>query len=161
MTISIGQIENFQASGGVAPYSWTYSGPANAMPTSASSSQVFYSAPGSFAVTLKDSAGHSVSDQIIVTAPNCSFTANPASIVPPESSKLEWSCTNALSCTINNGEVQSVLNGGVLSGNLDQTPNANTTYSLSCNGGGSGPGSDYVATTTVTVSAPGIHEVNP
>jgi len=76
--------------------------------------------------------------------PQCTFTANPASILPSQSSTLSWSCQYADSCSIdqNIGSVNNV------SGAKSVRPAKTTTYTLTC----SGPGGSETFPATVNVS---------
>lgn len=61
-----------------------------------------------------------------------SFSADPSTIDEGENSTLEWSTTNATSCTASDG-----WNGNkATSGEEDVTPDETTTYTLSCSGAG-------------------------
>lgn len=82
--------------------------------------------------------------------PQCSFVANPTSIVKGETSRLSWNCVNADSCALGSGSVAD-------SGAKTVAPTRQTIYTLTCqNADGSiGP------TATVTVSTPGFREVAP
>ena len=62
--------------------------------------------------------------------PQCTFTANPASILLPQSSTLSWSCQYADSCSIDQG-IGSVSS---VSGAKNVTPTQTTTYTLTCSG---------------------------
>ncbi len=84
--------------------------------------------------------------------PTCAFSPSPSSIIPPQTTSLQWTCNNANSCSINQG-IGSV---GV-SGSKTVAPKETTTYTLSCaNGFGNAA---YQA--TVTVKKTNIKEVAP
>ncbi len=76
-----------------------------------------------------DSASDSVTVKVI-QVPQCTFTANPFSIIPPASSTLSWSCQYADSCSIDQG-IGSVNN---VSGTKGVRPVKTTTYTLTCSG---------------------------
>ena len=87
--------------------------------------------------------------------PQCTFTANPASILLPQSSTLSWSCQYADSCSIDQG-IGSVSS---VSGAKNVTPTQTTTYTLTCQGLGS---SSKSYQTTVNVGfIPRIREIIP
>jgi len=75
---------------------------------------------------------------------SCSFSANPTSVTPPQSSILSWSCQYADSCSIDQG-IGSVNN---VSGAKSVRPAKTTTYTLTC----SGPGGSETFPATVNVS---------
>ena len=74
---------------------------------------------------------------------SCSFSANPTSIILPQSSILSWSCQYADSCSIDQG-IGSVNN---VSGAKSVRPAKTTTYTLTC----SGPGGSETFPATVNV----------
>lgn len=78
---------------------------------------------------------------VSVPAPTLSFSASPASIGVAGSSSLNWTTSNASSCTINGANV--AVNGPQIFSPINTT----TTYTLNC----SGPGGSNSAQTTVTV----------
>jgi hypothetical protein len=113
------------------------------------------SANTTFTLTCNGSGGQSASDSANVTitagtpppAPTMTFSATPASIPSGQSSTLNWTSTNATSCTA----------GGAWSGNQQTSgtrsvgPLSTTSdYTLTCSGTG---GSD-TRTVTITVTAP-------
>jgi len=67
----------------------------------------------------------------VIQVPKCTFTANPTSIIPPQSSTLSWECIYADSCSIDQG-VGSVNNP--VSGTKQVRPTKTTTYTLTCDG---------------------------
>ncbi len=80
-------------------------------------------------------------------APSVSFAATPSSVASGGNSTLNWSSTNANSCTASGDWSGSKSTSGSQSiTNLT----ANRNYSLSC----SGPGGTTVQNTTVTIQAP-------
>lgn len=101
------------------------------------------------------------SNGVIVPSVDCDFTADPAGIIPPQSSKLSWSCNAyalANKCSINNGIGSNLP----VSGNRTVSPTANTTYTLTCQGLG-GPLAKSVDITVGSTSTPRIRiiETNP
>jgi len=86
--------------------------------------------------------------------PSCTFGASPQQIVPPGQSTLSWTCTNAVSCQLDGAAVPT-------NGSEQVSPTTNTTYTLSCNGSGSGPTNTFTTQTTVTTQGPNVHEINP
>jgi len=78
--------------------------------------------------------------------PSCSsFYSSPSQIVQGSQSTLSWSCSNATSCSINNG-IGSV---NPTSGSTTVTPSQTTSYSISCNGPGGTTSPSPVTTLTV------------
>lgn len=91
----------------------------------------------------------------VLQMPRCSqFTANPTTIVPPQTAKLTWSCDYATSCSIDNG-IGSVSRAG---GSLTVAPTATTDYTLTCIGPDGSR--SYHATVGNTVNVK-IKEINP
>ena len=64
----------------------------------------------------------------VIQVPQCSFTANPTSIILPASSTLSWSCEYADACSIDQG-IGSV---NPVSGTKSVRPSQTTTYTLTC-----------------------------
>jgi|GEM_PF-1618770 hypothetical protein len=82
--------------------------------------------------------------------PSCTFsTKSTTPIVPPESATLSWTCSNANSCSIDQG----VGTVNPPSGSVKVYPTSTTVYTLNCNGS--------TWTTSVLVNNPGQIEVNP
>lgn len=87
---------------------------------------------------INDTFGYSYMTQIsvfanqTVAAPTISFTANPAAINQGNSSVLNWSTTNANTCTASGGwsGSQPVI------GTFAVTPSVTTSYILTCSGSG-------------------------
>ncbi len=79
-------------------------------------------------------------------APTLSFTATPSTITTGATSTLTWSTTNATACTATNawGGSKATSSSEMVS------PNATSTYSLSC----SGAGGTVVKSVTVNVTVP-------
>ena len=87
--------------------------------------------------------------------PSITFTANPASITAGNSSTLQWTATNATSCSATSpaGWTSSTST----SGSQSVSPGSTTTYQLSCTGpGGSKPASATVTVTTSSSSTPSV-----
>lgn len=81
--------------------------------------------------------------------PQCDFSANPAAIIPPQTSTLSWECINANSCEIDQsiGSVNPVL------GNTEVSPTETTTYNLNCQGTGGGTSASFPVTVNVGFSS--------
>ena len=96
-----------------------------------------------------DGPGGSVTETVTVTvtaAPTLSLTATPATIDSGQSSQLNWSSTDATSCTASGAWSGSRgTSGSESSGALTAT----SDYTLSCDG----PGGSVTETVTVTVTA--------
>ncbi|MBI4085563.1 MAG: hypothetical protein HY432_03630 [Candidatus Liptonbacteria bacterium] len=88
------------------------------------------------------------------TSPVCIFSANPSTIIPPQSSSLELTCINANSCSIDNG-VGSV---SPINDSEPVSPAQTTTYTLSCTGDNNVASSFQ---TTVRVTDYDIKEIGP
>ncbi len=94
-------------------------------------------------------AGGTANDSVTVTvtavpdAPTLEFTADPTTITTVGTSTLTWASTNATSCTASGGW----SGAKALSGNQIVSPNATTTYSLTC----TGAGGDIAKNVTVNV----------
>ncbi len=71
-------------------------------------------------------ASDSVSVRVI-QSPDCSFTANPTTINPSQSSVLSWNCQNAIACLIDQGI--GLVN---ISGSQTVHPSQTTNYTLNC-----------------------------
>ena len=75
----------------------------------------------------------------------CTFTASPTRVIAPNNtSRLSWSCTDAVACAISPG-LGSV---NAAAGTRNVRPSQTTTYTLTCNDGGAGEVS-YSRTVTV------------
>ena len=81
---------------------------------------------------------------VAAPAPACNLAASPASIMPGQSAKLNWSSQNATACNIqpNIGPVDP-------QGSMNVTPAADTLYTLTCTGEGGKASSDA----TISVAA--------
>ncbi len=67
------------------------------------------------------------------TAPNVTLSATPPSIIPPATSTLQWSSSNADSCTSTDFNT-----GGATSGSVAVAPIVSTKYSIACLNNASG-----------------------
>jgi hypothetical protein len=76
------------------------------------------------------------------------FSSNPKEISAGQTSKLTWSTTGATSVSIDQG-----IGAVALSGTLDQTPSATTTYTLTV----TGPAGSTSRRTTAWVDTPAVH----
>ncbi len=110
-----------------------------------------------FSVTCSGPNGQTSSSYTVavtgatLTAPTATLTATPTSISSGQSSTLNWSSTNATSCT-GNGFTASGT-----SGTATVSPTATTNYSISCSGaGGSTSASASVAVSAVVNPAPTV-----
>jgi hypothetical protein len=108
-------------------------------------------------VTARSHADNSKMDTATVTfiaPPDCSiFSANPASIVLPQTSTLSWTCSGVNTCSIDHG-----IGGVGTVGSTQVSPTASsTTYTITC----SGSGGSTSKSTTVTVHKPDVIEVTP
>lgn len=123
-----------------------------------SGSQSFTNGRGTYnyRVTCINESGED-SDSATVTireVPICDFTAKPVTIVPPQTSTLEWECRYAQSCSIDKGQ-GSVSNTG---GTKTVRPTETTEFTLSC----SGMDGDSSDSATVSIDfIPWLKEVIP
>lgn len=91
-------------------------------------------------------------------APTVLLTATPSSVGSGQSSTLQWSSSNANSCTGTNFST-----GGATSGTATVSPTQNTTYTVTCTGQGNQQASDSAAVTytcTATNICSGLNVVN-
>jgi len=107
------------------------------------------------AINMQGTASDGTSYGVSVTDPSltATFSATPTTITAGETSTLNWSSNNTVSCTIDNG----VETGGATSGSKSVTPVTTTTYTLTCLSskvlrGGCVPSIKKTATVTVTGS---------
>jgi len=103
--------------------------------------------------------GGSASDSVtvrVIQVPQCTFTANPTTIILPASSTLSWECIYADSCSIDQG-IGSVNN---VSGTKQVRPTKTTTYTLTCQGP-DGDGNTPLQTSVNVGFVPWIKEVIP
>jgi len=103
--------------------------------------------------------GGSASDSVtvrVIQVPQCTFTANPTTIILPASSTLSWECIYADSCSIDQG-IGSVNN---VSGTKQVRPTKTTTYTLTCQGP-DGDGNTPLQTSVNVGFVPWIREVLP
>jgi len=97
---------------------------------------------------------------------NPSLTADPTSIVVPESSSLNYSCSHVTACQLSGGQFNQGQNVAVnqssetANGNVSTTPSITTTYTLTCVNGNYSD--DAVSSNAqVTVNGTGLCEQNP
>ena len=110
----------------------------------AGSAAVTPSATTTYGITCTGPGGSVTADATVTVtaaAPTASLTANPASIIAGGSSTLTWSSTNATACT------GGGFSASGTSGSAAVTPNATTTYGITC----TGPGGSATANAMVTV----------
>ncbi len=98
--------------------------------------------------SASDTANTSVINALL-QGPQCDFTANPSSIIPPQTSTLSWECINANSCEID----QSIGSVNPVSGNTEVSPTETTTYNLNCQGAGGGTSASFPVTVSVGFSS--------
>ncbi len=98
--------------------------------------------------SASDTANTSVINALL-QGPQCDFTANPSSIIPPQTSTLSWECINANNCEID----QSIGNVNPVSGNTEVSPTETTTYNLNCQGAGGGTSASFPVTVSVGFSS--------
>ncbi|MFH1070564.1 MAG: hypothetical protein V1794_13185 [Candidatus Glassbacteria bacterium] len=115
-------------------------------------------------ITCSNPAG-SASDEVsvkITEIPRCEFTAEPPSIIPPQSSTLKWFCRYATSCSIDNGIGSASLNPSADSrykeGSVQVRPQKTTTFALTCNGA---DGTNSFQTIVSVSFTPWLKEVIP
>jgi hypothetical protein len=114
---------------------------------------VTFAGPGTYTLRLTATDGNlSASDDVVVTvagppvgAPVVTITANPTTVTTGGSSTLNWSATNADSCTASNGWTGAKAVSGSESVTVAQT----STYALAC----TGAGGTTEASVTVTANA--------
>lgn len=116
-------------------------------PVNGSETQANLTAPSTFTLTCTGSGG-TAAQSVIVTVtpaplPTVSLAATPSTVISPGTSTLNWSTTNATSCTASGGwSGAKSLNGSELQSGLTAT----TSFALSCVGAGG------TASQTVTVN---------
>jgi hypothetical protein len=101
-----------------------------------------------------------------VNCPVCGqpLTANPSSIVVPELSNLNYSCSNVTECQLTGGDLNVLANTitlpslGTITGSATDTPSSTTTYTLTCVNSNANSTS---STATVTVNGSSLCEQNP
>lgn len=111
-----------------------------------------------YTLTCVSQAGTSIKKSVTVTvntvtpAPTVNITANPTSIANGTSSTLNWSSTNATSCTASGAwSGTKATSGSQSTGNLTSSK----TYTLTCTGAG-GSASDSATVTVASVPPPTI-----
>jgi hypothetical protein len=152
------------AAGGTATLTWSTTnatscvasaGWSGTQATSGSISTGALSASTSYTLTCAGAAGttpaSATAPVTVLAAPTVTLTASPANVVTGSASTLNWSSTNATSCTASAGwSGTRGTSGSLPTGALS----ASTSYTLTCIGGeGTTPASATV-TVTVTSSAP-------
>jgi len=167
--VAVGVPVQVSCTGGSGSYNWTSTGPATFSSASSASGvpiTVSYSATSSptFAVTCTEVGGSGGSASTDITVkPDCSITASPTSVVPPQSSVLKWSCApgTATSCTING--VSTFDGVPVGTGNsVAVTPTKTSNYALQCiANNGLVPVTYMNDSTTINAQGTGLGECNP
>lgn len=95
-------------------------------------------------------AGASTPTNPIPAKPTVTIQASPATITTGGSSTLNWSSSNATSCTASGG-----WNGArTLTGTLSLSPGATTVYTLTCTGNGGSTSTSATITVTPPLSTP-------
>lgn len=91
--------------------------------------------PWSIAFSIHNGSGRTGSSNhhalIYLAAPTVSLTVNPSSIIQGTNAFLGWSSVGATSCTGTNFNTNNATNGSI-----SVSPSSNTTYSITCVGGG-------------------------
>ncbi|HEX4104329.1 MAG TPA: hypothetical protein VHZ04_02515 [Candidatus Paceibacterota bacterium] len=145
-------------------YTWSSTGGSVVSPGSGSGAvyDPTYSQQGTYTVTCTDSAGDTTHASVTV-APDCSITATPSTIVPPETSQLAWSCPagTAIVCSITDSSGTQIVTDGPTNGTTDVSPTDQDTYTLSCTANNGLDSTIPPKTTTVNAGGPGICETNP
>ncbi len=113
------------------------------------------------------------------SCPKClvpALSANPSSIVVPESSNLDYNCQHITSCTLSGGGNSFPITYSpdpafpgtpipteIASGTAITTPSTTTVYTLACTNDNDAPSinSSINSTVTVTVGGSGLCETNP
>ncbi len=83
-----------------------------------------------YVYTLTCDSGSDTPAAVVWQYPRCSFSADPSSIILPQSSTLSWSCSYADSCEIDQG----IGPVSKISGTQEVRPSQTTTYTLTCEG---------------------------
>jgi hypothetical protein len=106
-------------------------------------------------VTTSNSVSISVQSSSAVPNPTLSISASPAAITSGQSSTINWTSSNATSCTATGGWSGSKT----VSGSQSVYPTNTTTYTLTCNGAsGTTP---VTGSATVTVTTGGSQDTTP
>lgn len=148
-------------SGGTGTYHWSSAGPATFSSITASNTTVSYSTPGTYQLTCTDSANKSAATNVTIT-PDCSFSANPTSVLPPQTTNLSWSCSPNTAVP-NSCSISGVASGLPTAGSKAASPTVDpTTYVLSCQANNGIPGTNIPPSSIiVNVHGTGRIEINP
>jgi hypothetical protein len=138
-----------------------------------------YTAPGSAGIaTVKACSTQSGytnicgTAQITVVLPTCQssscqatctpLTSSLSSIVPPESTDLQSSCSNVTECELTGGGLDDIYPNlaGSIDVNVSSTPTSTTTYTLTCVNGNYSNDST-VTSVRVTVGGSSLCEIDP
>ena len=147
--------------GGSAPYTWSGTGSPFFSNKSADGSSIYvqYDVPNTYTLTCTDKNGLSDSAPIVIT-PDCTLTASPTKVVPPQQSVLSWSCVPGTA--VSNSCSLAGSSGLPTAGTMNVAPAQTTSYTLSCDANNAIPGSKIPPTQViVTTQGPGVIETNP
>lgn len=161
--VAAGVRVDLSCTGGNGGYNWS-SAAASPSTGNGSTYTPTYGTAGTYAVTCADNSNPGNAATTNVQVEDCTFSASPTVVVPPQQTTLSWNCPNniATSCTLSDSQGNQLPIGGATSGTIAATPPGGTeTYSLSCianNGFG-----DAIPAKTAIVSSngPGVHEIPP
>jgi hypothetical protein len=159
-TTTVGTPTGFTVGGGTCA-NWSATGSDTFLLQNATNASVSWSSAGAYQVTCTDAFDHHVTANVTVSnsvTPTCTFSANPAIVIPPIPSKLTWSCSNATSCSITGGIYNDQTVSPASGGTFSVSPSATTQYTLDCLGLGGG---STQKTAIVDVSGAGVIEVTP
>jgi len=104
------------------------------------------------AIRLEDTVTISVAQTTI--APTANISVNPDSINEGESTSLNWSSTNAVSCSSNDFST-----GGETSGTTNVSPTEDASYSVTCTGAGGSATADADVSVTSNPGPPPVTQV--
>lgn len=130
---------------------WDYTSSATSANPYTKSDLCDYATAGTYTIKAKvtrNGVTATCNDTIVVnSAPNvsCAISANPTSILDGQSSTLNWTSSNATSCTASD----AWSNSKPLSGTKSVSPKHNSTYTLTC----SGPGGSATCSASVAVTS--------
>ncbi len=112
------------------------------------------------AISMSGNATGNFPYSVTINAPvapvSVTLSADKTSVVLGESVTLTWLSMGATSCTSS-----GFATGGLLSGNTDVTPTANTTYSITCTGPGGTSSATSTPATTVTATSSVVITIAP